>query len=73
MDSYSVDIEIFAAGDPDGNKRLNLLKKPESQHITFTAHANDQQITFQVERKEALELASHLFRQILDLYQEETA
>lgn len=22
MDSYSVDIEIFAAGDPDGNKRL---------------------------------------------------
>ncbi|NKD38271.1 hypothetical protein HED42_09010 [Enterococcus casseliflavus] len=68
MSSYSVDIEIFAAGEPDGNKRLNLLKEPNSPHITFTAHNKDQQITFQVERKEALELASHLFRQILDLY-----
>lgn len=68
MNSYSVDIEIFAAGDPDGNKRINLLKKPDSPHITFTAHDHDQQLTFQVERKEALELASHLFRQILDLY-----
>ncbi|WP_429969142.1 hypothetical protein [Enterococcus sp. AZ136] len=68
MGNYSVDIEIFAADDPDGNKRLNLLKKPDSSHITFTAHNNEQQITFQVERKEALELASHLFRQILDLY-----
>lgn len=63
-----IDIEIFAVNELNGDKRLNLDKKPEESNITVTAHNFGEEIEFQIDKKEALELASHIFRQVLGLY-----
>jgi hypothetical protein len=63
-----VDIEIFAVNDLYGDKRLNLDKKLDQENITLTAHNFDEKIEFQIDKKEALKLASHIFRQVLGLY-----
>lgn len=63
-----VDIEIFSVNDPNGDRRLNLSKESGESNITVTAHDFNKQIEFQIDKKEALELASHIFRQVLGLY-----
>lgn len=66
--SKSVNIEIFDVNDLNGDRRLNLHRKEENENIEVSVRRFDKELKIEIEEKEALELASHIFRQVLGLY-----
>lgn len=65
-----IDVEFYEKGRLNGEKRIEIKRKDSESEIEFRVvnTFNETSEIVILEEKEALELASQLFRNILDLY-----
>lgn len=61
-----VDLEFYDKGCPSGERRLNIERVNKNDDLKLTM-TGTREVTIILEEKEALELASHIFRSVLDL------
>lgn len=65
--SKDIDLEFYAKGSPDGERRLNIKRVHKNDDLEFTI-TGTREATVVLEEKEALEIASQIFRNVLGLY-----
>lgn len=65
--SKNIDLEFFDKDCPNGERRLSVTRKKSSTDLEFSMIAT-REIRIVLEEKEALELASQIFRNVLGLY-----
>lgn len=64
---YDFDLFFGAIGDLNEDKGLSVKKELDTENVEFMVKNNSETTSCVLDKKEALELASYLFRHILDL------
>lgn len=62
-----IDLEFYDKEYPNGERRLNIKRACKDDDLEFTM-TGIREATIVLDEKEALELASQIFRNILGLY-----
>jgi len=65
---YDIDLEFFAKSFLNGEERLELKRKVGKKELQLNVVSEKGTAKIEIEEKEALELASQIFRNVLGLY-----